>query len=190
MITAFLYDSIRFCCRNSWTFRQSAFAFPEINANTHFELNVDLDSAKALDYGSVVLTYFCSSSEVLWNHEFHYIAGYISRLGTSAGKAHRLSMWRWSFFGVRELLDIFKTLCFPAMKRGLILKKKKKKKKKKLKLHFSDLVQCQKAIGDIYFTKKWWRAETLQPGLEFDNFKPRLESCIFNCISCLNGFFF
>ncbi len=34
-----------------------------------------------------------------------------------------------------------------------------------------------KAIGDIYFTKKW-RAETLQPGLEFDNFKPQLKSGI------------
>ncbi len=44
----------------------------------------------------------------------------------------------------------------------------------------------QKAIGGIYFTKKW-RAETPQPGLEFDNFKPRLKSGIFNCISWLNG---
>ncbi len=39
------------------------------------------------------------------------------------------------------------------------------------KKHFSDWARCQTAIGGIYFTKKW-RAETLQPGLEFDNFKP------------------
>ncbi len=40
----------------------------------------------------------------------------------------------------------------------------------------------------IYFTKKW-RAGTLQPGLEFDNFKPRLESGTLKCISWLNGSF-
>ncbi len=45
------------------------------------------------------------------------------------------------------------------------------------------------AIGDIYFTKKL-RAVTLQPGLEFDNFKTQLKSCIFKCISWLNGSFF
>ncbi len=55
--------------------------------------------------------------------------------------------------------------------------------------HLSDWARCQKASGDIYFTKKW-RAETLQPGLEFGNFKPRLKSCIFECISWLNGSFF
>jgi hypothetical protein len=37
---------------------------------------------------------------------------------------------------------------------------------------------------------KEWRAETLQRGLEFDNFKPGLESGIFKCISWLNGSFF
>jgi hypothetical protein len=35
-----------------------------------------------------------------------------------------------------------------------------------------------------------WRAETLQPGLEFDIFKPRLKSGIFKCIFWLNGSFF
>jgi hypothetical protein len=40
--------------------------------------------------------------------------------------------------------------------------------------------------GGIYFTKKR-RAETLQPGLEFDNFKPQLNSGIFKCICWLNG---
>jgi hypothetical protein len=43
------------------------------------------------------------------------------------------------------------------------------------KKHLSEWARCQKATGGIYFTKKWW-AETLQPGLEFDNFKPRLKS--------------
>jgi hypothetical protein len=57
---------------------------------------------------------------------------------------------------------------------------------KKLKKHFSDWAQCQKAIGEIYFTKKW-KAETLQLGLEFVNFKPRLKYSIFKCISWLNG---
>jgi hypothetical protein len=47
----------------------------------------------------------------------------------------------------------------------------------------------KKAIDGIYFSKKW-RAETRQPGLEFDNIKPRLESGIFKCISWLNGSFF
>jgi hypothetical protein len=34
------------------------------------------------------------------------------------------------------------------------------------------------------------RAETSQPGSEFDNFNPRLKSGIFKCISWLNGSFF
>ncbi len=53
----------------------------------------------------------------------------------------------------------------------------------------SEWARCQKGIGGIYFTEKW-RAESPQPGLEFDNFKPRLESCIFKCISWLNSSFF
>ncbi len=43
------------------------------------------------------------------------------------------------------------------------------------KKHLSDWARCQKAVGGIYLTKKR-RAETLQPGSEFDNFKPRLKS--------------
>ncbi len=57
------------------------------------------------------------------------------------------------------------------------------------KKHWSEWARCQKAVGGIYFTKKW-RTDTLQPGLEFDNFKLRLKSCIFICISWLNGSFF
>ncbi len=59
---------------------------------------------------------------------------------------------------------------------------------KKLKKHLSDWARCQKAIDGSYFTKKW-RAETLQPGLEFDSIKPRLKSGIFKCISWLNSSF-
>jgi hypothetical protein len=55
--------------------------------------------------------------------------------------------------------------------------------------HTSDWAKSQKAIGGIYVTKKW-RAETLQPGMEFDIFKPQLKSSIFNCVSQLNGPFF
>ncbi len=60
---------------------------------------------------------------------------------------------------------------------------------KELKKHLSDWARCQKAIGGIYFTKKW-RSETIQPGLEFDNFKPPFKRGIFNCIFSLNSFFF
>jgi hypothetical protein len=56
------------------------------------------------------------------------------------------------------------------------------------KKHLSGWARCQKAIGGICLTKKW-RAETLQPGSEFDEFKPRLKSSIFKCISWLNGLF-
>ncbi len=47
---------------------------------------------------------------------------------------------------------------------------------------------CESHSG-VDFTKKW-RAETLQHGLEFDNFKQQLESGIFKRISWLNGSFF
>ncbi len=57
------------------------------------------------------------------------------------------------------------------------------------KKHLSDWARRQKAVGGVYFTKKW-RAETLQPGSEFDNFKPWLKSGNFKYISWLNGLFF
>ncbi len=57
------------------------------------------------------------------------------------------------------------------------------------KKRLSQWAQGQKAIVGIYIKKKW-RAETLQPGLEFDNLKPRLKSGIFKCIFWLNGSFF
>ncbi len=68
-------------------------------------------------------------------------------------------------------------------------KKGVKSRNKTLKKHLSEWARCQKAIGGIHFTNKW-RAETLQTGLEFDNFKPRLKSGIFKCISWLNGSLF
>ncbi len=84
---------------------------------------------------------------------------------------------------VRELRDNFKPrFAFQQWNKGWSWNMK-------LKKHLSEWARCQKAIGGIYFTKKW-RAETLHPGLEFDNFKPRLKSSIFKFISWLNGSFF
>jgi hypothetical protein len=74
-------------------------------------------------------------------------------------------------------------ICFPAVKQG------SNSGIKSWKEILSGWARCQKANGVIYFTRKW-RAETLQPGLEFDIFKPRLRSGIFKCISWLNGPYF
>jgi hypothetical protein len=67
---------------------------------------------------------------------------------------------------------------------GVIPRKEADKKN-----HLFDWDRCQKAIGGIYFIKKW-RAEILQPGLKFDDFKPRVKRCIFKCMSWLNDSFF
>jgi hypothetical protein len=40
------------------------------------------------------------------------------------------------------------------------------------------------------FHKEVKSRDFIQPGLEFDSFKPRLKSGIFKCISWLNGSFF
>jgi hypothetical protein len=66
---------------------------------------------------------------------------------------------------------------FPAVKQGLILKEEAEKA-----LIWSSLMS--ESHWWNLFCKKW-RAETLQPGLEFDNFKPQLKSGIFKCISWL-----
>jgi hypothetical protein len=93
-------------------------------------------------------------------------------------------MWRWSFSGVRELRDdssnpsllsTWETGVNPGIRSW--------------KKRWYEWAWCQKAIGGIYITKRW-RTETLQPGLEFDDFKPRLESGIFKCIFWLNRSFF
>jgi hypothetical protein len=44
------------------------------------------------------------------------------------------------------------------------------------------------AFGGIDFTNNL-KTETRKPDLEFDDFKPSLESSIFKCISWLNGLF-
>ncbi len=54
------------------------------------------------------------------------------------------------------------------------------------KNHWFQWARCQKAIRGIRFTKKW-RAKTLQTGLEFDSYKPRIKSGIFKSISWLNN---
>ncbi len=98
----------------------------------------------------------------------------------------RLQMWMWSCAGVRELPDNFQTTIDDSLsssETGVNFGIRSWKK------HFSEWAWCQKAIGGIYSTKKW-RAETLQPGLEFDYFKPWLESGFFKCISWLNGSIF
>jgi hypothetical protein len=79
-------------------------------------------------------------------------------------RTNRLQIWKWSFSDVRELIDNFRPhFAFQHWNRGSFWNKK-------LKKHSSDRARCQKVVGGIYFTKKW-RAETLQPGLEFDDFK-------------------
>jgi hypothetical protein len=44
-------------------------------------------------------------------------------------------------------------------------------------------------MGDIHFTNRRRGRETLQPGSECDNFKPRLKSGIFKCLSRLTSSF-
>jgi hypothetical protein len=73
---------------------------------------------------------------------------------------------------------------FPAMKPGLLILKYEAEKNR-----LSYWARFQKAIGGIYFAMRW-RAETLQPGLEFEIIKPRLESGIFKYISWLNALVF
>jgi hypothetical protein len=47
------------------------------------------------------------------------------------------------------------------------------------KNHLSKWARRKKAIGVVYFTKKW-KVETLQRGLGIGSFKPRLKGCNFN----------
>ncbi len=104
---------------------------------------------------------------------------------------YRLWMWRWSHFGLRELCDKFKTgFAYQQWKWDYPEMKSLKRKKKK---HLSDCMiglDARKSLVVSISHKKNWRADTLQPGLEFDNSKPRLKSVIFICISWLNGSFF
>ncbi len=52
----------------------------------------------------------------------------------------------------------------------------------------SDWAQCKKAIGGMYFTKKW-RSE-VPTWFKIWQSQTRIKSCIFKCISWLNGSFF
>jgi hypothetical protein len=70
---------------------------------------------------------------------------------------------------------------FPAVKTGIILKLEAVKT-------LTWLSSTSETHAGFYFRKKW-TDEILQPGLEFDNFKPQLKSGIFNCISWLNCLF-
>ncbi len=113
-----------------------------------------------------------------WKHcnETHWVGPFkfcvygetVLELAHVPSSPHRLQMWRseelkMTVFWCPQVEWQFQSpISFPAVKEELIL---------------------------IYFTKKW-RAETLQPGLEFDNYKPRLKIGIFKCISWLNVSFF
>ncbi len=79
-------------------------------------------------------------------------------------------------FGSRQskLDHLTVSVRFQAVKRELIQAKCRKRK------HSSEWARCEEAVGTIYFVKKW-NSETLKLRLEFDNFKPRLKSCIFEC---------
>jgi hypothetical protein len=94
-------------------------------------------------------------------------------------------MWRWTCFSVIKLHYIFKPRSLTSSEMGVNPGIRRSWKK-----HLFEWAWLQKAsIGGFYFTKKW-RADFLRPGLKFDNFKPRLESGIFKCISWLNDSFF
>ncbi len=72
---------------------------------------------------------------------------------------------------------------FPAVKQELILIWSAligatKIRSMKNYLLVSPRVQCQIAIGGNRFTKRW-RARTLEPGIQFDNFKPCIKSGVF-----------
>ncbi len=93
-------------------------------------------------------------------------------------------MQRWSFSGFWGMRDNFKPgFCFPAVKMGV------NPGIRSWKSNYPHELDARKPLV-VSISKKKWRAETLQPGLEFDNFELRLESVIFKCISWLNGSFF
>ncbi len=92
-------------------------------------------------------------------------------LNSAPGAHHRLPIRRWSFTSVWDFCDNSKPrFAFQQWNSGWCCYRCWKKKK-----HLTHIARREKAIGGVYFTKKW-RAETLQPALKFDNFKPQ-----FNC---------
>ncbi len=94
---------------------------------------------------------------------------------------NRLLMWRGSFSGIRKLHDSLNSNSLSSSETGVHPRIWSWKK------HLFHRTRCQKAIGGIHFTKKW-RDETLQSCSKFDNFKPRLKSGIFKCISWAEKF--
>ncbi len=101
--------------------------------------------------------------------------------------AYRLKMWRFFFSGVLVTISNCDSLSSreTSFIKTLFLSLNFFKAEKR----YTDWAWCQKALGGIYLTDKW-RTETLQPGLESDNIKPRLICGLFKCISWLNGSFF
>jgi hypothetical protein len=87
--------------------------------------------------------------------------------------------------GVRKLRDNFKIpVRCPAVKEGSIQESEAKKG-----TYLIELDVRKRLVETI--SRRSEEAETLQPGLEFDKFKPLLTSGIFKCTSCwLNGSFF
>ncbi len=85
-------------------------------------------------------------------------------------KRQRLRMWRWSFSGVYSKGCV--TLSNPDL---LSSSETRKKKLKKARIWMSSMSESHWCI---HFTRKW-RADTLQPGLEFDILRSRLKNGIF-----------
>jgi hypothetical protein len=92
-------------------------------------------------------------------------------------------MWKWLYFWCQSCVKIASHDLLSSSETGVNPEIKSWRK------ILPKWAQCQKTIGGIYFTKKR-RAETIQPALEFANFKPRLKIGIFKSISWLNGSFF
>ncbi len=93
--------------------------------------------------------------------------------GTKGKAFHRLSMWRWSFSGVRELRDNFKPrFAFQQWNRGKSWNKKAKKGTYLIELDVRNPLV-------VSISHKKWRAETPR-GLDFVSSKIQLKSDIFN----------
>jgi hypothetical protein len=90
-------------------------------------------------------------------------------------------MWRGSFFSVRKMCDNFKSR-FTFEQWNTVWFRNKKLKKINTYIWRG---RWRNAVGVVYSTK----TDTLQPGLEYDNFKTCHKSDISKCISWMNGWF-
>jgi hypothetical protein len=97
----------------------------------------------------------------------------------------RLLMWRWSLSGVRKLRDVFKSLL--TFQQWNICQSRNKYSWKSTYLNELDVRKPYRWHLFYKEVKSW---DFIQPGLEFDNFKPRLERGTFKCTTLLNDFFF